>query len=74
MNLAEIKKLNFDELKKDPERHREVLYYFKDEVKQMVLGEEDQEWRAELEFVVERTNLKIKELSDLINAKNKRIL
>lgn len=38
------------------------LYKFRDRVKREILGEEDKEYRAELEFLLQRTNDKIREV------------
>lgn len=38
------------------------LYKFRDRVKREILGEDDKEYRAELEFLLQRTNAKIKEV------------
>jgi len=38
------------------------LYKFRDRVKREILGEDDKEYRAELEFLLQRTNDKIKEV------------
>jgi len=38
------------------------LYKFRDRVKREILGEEDKEYRAELEFLLQRTNEKIREV------------
>ncbi|WP_290607452.1 hypothetical protein [Janthinobacterium sp.] len=39
------------------------LYKFRDRLRREILGEEDKEYRAELEFVLSRTNEKIREVS-----------
>jgi hypothetical protein len=39
------------------------LYKFRDRLSREILGEEDKEYRAELEFVLSRTNDKIREVS-----------
>lgn len=38
------------------------LYKFRDRVKREILGEDDKEYRAELEFLLQRTNDKIREV------------
>ncbi len=38
------------------------LYKFRDRVKREILGEDDKEYRAELEFLLQRTNEKIREV------------
>ena len=38
------------------------LYKFRDRLKREILGQEDKEYRSELEFVLERTDLKIREV------------
>lgn len=45
------------------------LYKFRDRVKREILGVDDKEYRSELEFLLERTNLKIRE----VHAKQDRI-
>lgn len=40
------------------------LYKFRDRVKREILGEDDKEYRSELEFLLERTNLKIREVRE----------
>ena len=62
MNLEQIKQLDLEAVQKDPKWHLEVLYHFKEIVQVRILGQEDPEWRAELEFLLERTNQKINEV------------
>jgi hypothetical protein len=38
------------------------LYKFRDRVKREILGEDDKEYRSELEFLLQRTNDKIREV------------
>jgi|LakMenE01Jun11ns_1017448.scaffolds.fasta_scaffold9278652_1 hypothetical protein len=45
------------------------LYKFRDRVKREILGVDDKEYRSELQFLLERTNLKIRE----VHAKQDRI-
>ena len=47
---------------KNPRLHLKDLYKFRSRLKFKILGEEDKEWRHELEFVLSRTNEKIKEV------------
>lgn len=47
---------------KNPKLHLQELYAFRHRVKNMILGEEDNEWRRQLEFVIERTDEKINEV------------
>lgn len=47
---------------KNPKLHLKDLYKFKSRLKYKILGEEDNEWRGELEFVLSRTEKKIKEV------------
>ena len=47
---------------KNPKLHLKDLYKFKNSLKYKILGEEDNEWRSELEFVLSRTEQKIQEV------------
>lgn len=47
---------------KNPAGHLQALYAFRDRLEVRVLGEEDVEWRGELEFVLDRTKDKIREI------------
>jgi hypothetical protein len=49
------------DIKKQPTLRE--LYKFRDRLSREILGEEDKEYRAELEFVLSRTNDKIREVS-----------
>jgi hypothetical protein len=40
------------------------LYKFRDRVKKEMLGEDDKEYRSELKFLLDRTNLKIREVRE----------
>lgn len=51
---------------KNPKLHLKDLYKFQSKLKYKILGEEDPEWRGELEFVLSRTQLKIKEIKQKI--------
>lgn len=62
MNITEINRLDLDEVKKDPKWHEEVLFHFREIVKVRILGQEDPEWRAELEFLLSRTDQKIRQV------------
>lgn len=46
----------------NPAGHLQALYSFKDRVETKILGEEDPEWRNELEWVLSRTRDKIREV------------
>lgn len=47
---------------KNPKLHLKDLYKFKSRLKYKILGEEDNEWRGELEFILSRTEKKIEEV------------
>jgi hypothetical protein len=51
---------------KNPKLHLKDLYKFRSRLKYKILGEEDNEWRSELEFILERTDLKIKQVKKTI--------
>lgn len=51
---------HMNEKKKQPTLKE--LYKFRDRLKREILGQEDKEYRSELEFVLERTDLKIREV------------
>lgn len=45
-----------------PRQHLNALLKFRDRVKEELLGQEDPEYRSELEFILERTEVKIVEV------------
>jgi hypothetical protein len=47
---------------KNPKLHLKDLYKFKSRLKYKILGEKDNEWRGELEFILSRTENKIEEV------------
>lgn len=51
---------------KNPKLHLKDLYNFRNRLKYKILGEEDNEWRSELQFILERTDLKIKQVKKTI--------
>ena len=46
----------------NPKGHLQALIAFRDRVQERMLGEEDKEWRGELQFVLDRTLVKIREV------------
>lgn len=48
--------------KNNPKLHLRDLYTFRDRLYGKILGEQSDEWRGELQFLIERTNKKITEI------------
>ena len=48
----------------NPELRLAHLYKFRDRVNEKILGEQNQEWRSELEFLLERTEVTIREVQE----------
>jgi hypothetical protein len=46
----------------DPKLHHRDLCDFRDKLGVMILGEEDKQWRSELDFIRDRTIQKISEV------------
>jgi len=47
--------------------HLEALRHFHGLLKLNILGEQDQEWRNELEFILSRTTRKIREVEGMLS-------